>query len=94
MPPTCNRCVHDITIAATGGNLNIIGSQIDGNNVALAAANNLNLLSQQETHRLQSSNQNASGGVGIQIGGDGVGFYAQGSIGQGNARGNGIMAKA
>ncbi|MCJ1888546.1 hemagglutinin repeat-containing protein, partial [Pseudomonas sp. LA21] len=40
-------------------------------------------------HSLQSSNQNASGGVGIQIGSDGLGFYAQASVGQGNAHGNG-----
>jgi filamentous hemagglutinin len=83
------RSNGDVTIAATGGNLNIIGSQIDGNNVALAAANNLNILSQQENHRLQSSNKNASGGVGIQIGSDDVGFYAQGSVGKGSAHGNG-----
>ncbi len=83
------RSNGDVTIAATGGNLNIIGSQIDGNNVALAAANNLNILSQQENHSLQSSNKNASGGVGIQIGSDGVGFYAQGSVGKGSAHGNG-----
>ncbi|WP_240669182.1 hemagglutinin repeat-containing protein [Dyella sp. M7H15-1] len=79
----------DVVMAATGGDLNIIGSQVNGNNVALAAANNLNILSQQENHSLQSSNQNASGGVGIQIGSDGLGFYAQASVGQGNAHGNG-----
>ncbi|WP_414649688.1 hemagglutinin repeat-containing protein [Dyella sp.] len=47
---------------------------MDGNNVALAAANNLNTLNQQENHSLQSSDKNASGGVGIQIGSDGFGF--------------------
>ncbi|QAU23909.1 hypothetical protein EO087_07835 [Dyella sp. M7H15-1] len=79
----------DVVMAATGGDLTIIGSQVNGNNVALAAQNNLNLLSQQENHSLQSSNKNASGGIGIQIGSDGIGFYAQGSVGQGNAHGNG-----
>ena len=83
------RSNGDVTIAATGGDLNIIGSQIDGNNVALAAANSLNIFSQQENHSLQSSNTNASGGVGIQIGSDGVGFYAQASLGKGSAHGNG-----
>jgi filamentous hemagglutinin len=83
------RSAGDITIAATGGDLNIIGSQVDGRNVALAAANNLNFLSQQENHTLQSNNKNASGGVGIQIGSDGVGFYAQASVGKGSAHGNG-----
>ncbi|HET7329512.1 hemagglutinin repeat-containing protein [Dyella sp.] len=85
------RSNGDVTIAATGGDLTLIGSQIDGQNVALAAANNLNILSQQENHSLQSSNKNASGGIGIQIGSDGVGFYAQGSVGKGSAHGNGTM---
>jgi filamentous hemagglutinin len=83
------RSAGDVTIAATGGDLNVIGSQIDGRNVALAAANNLNLLSQAENHTQKSSNQNAGGGVGIQIGSDGVGFYAQASVGKGSAHGNG-----
>ncbi|RUL68724.1 hemagglutinin repeat-containing protein, partial [Dyella choica] len=83
------RSVGDVTIAATGGDLNVIGSKIDGQNVSLAATNNVNLLSQAENHTLKSSNQNASGGVGIQIGSDGVGFYAQASVGKGSAHGNG-----
>jgi len=79
----------DITLAATGGDLNIIGSQINGNNVALAAANNLNILSQAEQHTLESSNKNAGGGAGVQLGTSGIGFYAQASIGKGSAHGNG-----
>jgi len=62
--------------------------EIDGANVT-PIANNLHILSQQENHSLQSSNKNASGGVGIQIGSDGVGFYAQASVGKGSAHGNG-----
>jgi hypothetical protein len=50
----------DIAIAATGGDLNIIGSQVDGTNVALAAANNINLLSQEELHSSKSTNRNGS----------------------------------
>ncbi|WP_266158480.1 hemagglutinin repeat-containing protein [Dyella silvatica] len=83
------RSQGDVTIAATGGDLNIIGSQVTGNNVALAAKNDINLLSQAENHTLQSSNKNASGGLGLQIGTDGVGFYAQASMGKGKAHGNG-----
>ena len=79
----------NVTIAATGGDLNVIGSQISGDNVALAAANNINLLSQAEQHTLKSDNKNASGEVGVQIGTDGIGFYAQASVGKGNAHGNG-----
>jgi filamentous hemagglutinin len=79
----------NVVIAATGGDLNVIGSQIAGDNVALSATNNINLLSQTENHTQTSSNKNASGGVGIQIGTDGIGFYAQASVGKGSAHGNG-----
>lgn len=79
----------NITIAATGGDLNLIASQVNGQNVALAAANNFNVLSQQENHTLESRNKNASEGVGIQVGSNGFGFYAEGSVGKGSAHGNG-----
>ncbi|WP_343133214.1 hemagglutinin repeat-containing protein [Dyella sp. M7H15-1] len=79
----------DVVIAATGGDLTIIGSQVNGQNVALAAANHLNLLSQAENHSLESTNKNASGGIGLQIGSNGFGVYAEGSVGQGSAHGNG-----
>ncbi|WP_052949764.1 hemagglutinin repeat-containing protein [Dyella japonica] len=79
----------NVVIAATGGDLNVIGSQISGDNVGLMAANNINLLSQAEDHTLKNTNKNASGGVGVQIGSDGIGFYAQASVGKGSAHGNG-----
>ena len=79
----------NVTIAATDGDLNVIGSQIKGTNVALAASHNLNLLSQAEQHTDTSRNQNASGGVGVQIGTDGLGIYAQAAVGEGKAHGNG-----
>jgi hypothetical protein len=53
-------------------------------------AHNLNILSQPENHTLQGNIQNASGGVGLQIGTDGFGIYAQGSVGKGSAHGNGV----
>ncbi|WP_202594240.1 hemagglutinin repeat-containing protein, partial [Frateuria defendens] len=83
------RSQGDVTVAATHGDLNVIGSAIAGDNVTLAASHDLNVLSQAEQHRLKSSNRNASGGVGLQIGTDGVGFYAQASVGGGKAHGNG-----
>lgn len=78
----------NVMIAATGGDLNVIGSQISGDNVALAAANNLNLLSQAEQHTDQSSNHNAGGEVGFSVGAT-TGWYASASAGQGKAHGNG-----
>ncbi|WP_404548726.1 hemagglutinin repeat-containing protein [Dyella jejuensis] len=80
----------NVTLAATGGDLDLIGSQVSGQDVALAAANNLNLQSQAENHSLQNTNHNVSGGVGLQIGSDGIGIYAQASGGEGKAHGNGI----
>ncbi|MBZ0134559.1 MAG: hemagglutinin repeat-containing protein, partial [Rhodanobacter sp.] len=83
------RSAGDVTIAATHGDLDVIGSRIDGQNVALAASHDLNLRSQAEQHTLTSTNKNASGGVGLQIGTDGIGFYAEASVGKGKAHGNG-----
>ena len=85
----------NVTIAALddgtvgSGNLSVIGSTVSGNNVTLAAANHLLLQSQAEQHTDTSRNENTSAGVGLQIGTDGVGFYAQASAGKGNAHGNG-----
>ncbi|MGN6322891.1 MAG: hemagglutinin repeat-containing protein [Dyella sp.] len=69
------RSAGDVTNAATAGDLNVIGSQIKGQNVDLSAAHDLNLLSQGENHTLQSSSKNASGGIGVQFGTDGFGIY-------------------
>ncbi|MCW0422622.1 hemagglutinin repeat-containing protein [Xanthomonas sacchari] len=77
----------NVTIAATGGDLNVIGSKIDGQNVALAAANNLNLLSQQETNTEKSSNKNAGGEIGVSVGTT-TGVYLTAYAGKGSAKGN------
>ncbi|UYK88827.1 hemagglutinin repeat-containing protein [Xanthomonas sacchari] len=77
----------NVTIAATGGDLNVIGSKIAGDNVALAAANNLNLLSQQETNTTKSENKNAGGEIGVSVGAT-TGYYLTVSAGKGNAKGN------
>jgi filamentous hemagglutinin len=82
------RSNGDVTIAATGGDLNVVGSQIDGGNVALAAANNLNLLSQLEDHSSKSTNRNGSGEIGFSIGSQ-TGIYVSASVGKGKAVGNG-----
>ncbi|WP_181143200.1 hemagglutinin repeat-containing protein [Xanthomonas arboricola] len=77
----------DVTIAATGGDLNVIGSKIAGENVALAAANNLNLLSNKETNTTKSENKNAGGEIGISVGAV-TGYYLTVSAGKGSAKGN------
>src|SRR5699024_4192824 len=62
------RSQGDVTIAATNGDLDIIGSQIKGQNVALAASHDLNLLSQVEQHTQKQSGAHAGGQVGVSIG--------------------------
>ncbi|QWT19822.1 hemagglutinin repeat-containing protein [Bacillus sp. NP157] len=83
------RSNGDVTIAATGGDLNIIGSEVTGNNVALAAAHDINLLSQAEQHTLKNDSKNSSGGVGVSFGTSGLGIFAEASVGNGKVRGNG-----
>jgi len=78
----------DVTIAATNGDLNVIGSQVSGDNVALAASHDLNLLSQAEQHTQSDHSANARGELGISIGSQ-TGFYATADGGKGVAHGNG-----
>ncbi|HEV7776299.1 MAG TPA: hemagglutinin repeat-containing protein, partial [Luteibacter sp.] len=82
------RSAGDVTIAATGGDLNIVGSEVDGKNVALAASRNINLVSQAEQHEMKSSNKNGSGEIGFSIGSQ-TGFYVTASAGRGKGVGNG-----
>nr|WP_242628955.1 hemagglutinin repeat-containing protein [Xanthomonas oryzae] len=79
----------NVTIAATGGDLNVIGSKISGENVALGAAHNLNLLSQQENNTSKSENKNAGGEVGVSVGAT-TGYYVSVSAGKGSAKGNSV----
>ncbi len=79
----------NVTIGATGGDLTIIGGEVTGKNVALAASHDINLLSQSEDHTLKNDSKNASGSVGVSFGSDGFGIYASASVGSGKAHGNG-----
>jgi hypothetical protein len=82
------RSDGDVTIVAKNGDLNVIGSQIDGKNVALAATGDLNLLSQLEAHTQKSSSANASGEIGFSVGSQ-TGIYVTANVGKGIAHGNG-----
>ncbi|WP_313695999.1 hemagglutinin repeat-containing protein, partial [Achromobacter mucicolens] len=80
---------------AGSGNLSIIGSDVTGKNVLLAATNDLHLLSQAQTSTETSTNKNSGWKVGIGIGvsdsgsGGGINIFASGYAGKGNANGNG-----
>ncbi|MEP9694581.1 hemagglutinin repeat-containing protein [Xanthomonas euvesicatoria] len=77
----------NVTIAATSGDLNVIGSKINGENVALSAANDLNLLSNLETNTNKSENKNAGGEIGVSVGTT-TGVYLTAYAGKGSAKGN------
>ncbi|WP_413623811.1 hemagglutinin repeat-containing protein [Luteibacter sp. Lutesp34] len=79
----------NVTIGATGGDLTIIGGEVTGKNVALAATHDINLLSQSEEHSLKNDSKNAAGSIGVSFGSDGFGIYASASVGSGKAHGNG-----
>lgn len=80
---------------AGSGNLSIVGSDVTGKNVLLAATNDLHLLSQAQTSTETSTNKNSGWKVGIGIGvsdsgsGGGINIFASGYAGKGNATGNG-----
>ena len=81
--------------AAGTGNVSIIGSDLVGRNVLLAATNDLMLQSQAETSTEVSTSKNSGWKVGVGIGvsdsgsGGGINVFASGYAGSGKARGNG-----
>lgn len=77
-----------VSIAATDGHLNVVGSQVDGRTVALAATGNINLRGQEEEHTTASRNKSGSAEVGVSIGST-TGFYVSADVGRGKASGNG-----
>lgn len=78
---------------ARSGNINIFGSSLDAQNLALDAANNITIQSAQNTHSLDSENMNIGGAVGVSVGvgkgASGLSFFADVSAGMGNEEGNG-----
>ncbi|RBL87446.1 hypothetical protein DDE05_03535, partial [Streptomyces cavourensis] len=81
-------------VAGTG-NLSIIGSDLAGKNVLLAATNDLMLQSQALTSTEVSTNKNSGWKLGVGIGvsdsgsGGGINIFASGYVGSGSAKGNG-----
>ncbi|WP_321872041.1 hemagglutinin repeat-containing protein, partial [Paraburkholderia tropica] len=77
--------------AATGdgtpgsGNLTIAGSNVNANDVILAASNKVNLVNTTDTDSTRSTNESSSGSVGISYGTSGFGVDASMSKAHGNA---------
>ncbi|WP_269474155.1 hemagglutinin repeat-containing protein [Stenotrophomonas maltophilia] len=78
----------DVSIVATAGDLNIIGSQVKGDNVTLAARDNITLRSEAEDHTQSSKNKSGSGEIGFSIGAQ-TGWYVSASTAKGKGSGNG-----
>ena len=84
----------NLFITATGGDITAIGSQMKaGKDVVLNAADDINLISSQNTQWLESENQSSGGSLGIGIGvgksGAGINISASGNSSKGHEKGNG-----
>ncbi|WP_317920627.1 MULTISPECIES: hemagglutinin repeat-containing protein [unclassified Cupriavidus] len=77
----------------TAGNLNIIGSNIDANKVALGAKNDINIVAATDTNESHSTNKSSSASVGVSYGtgpnnaGFGVSASASKSTGNSDSQG-------
>ncbi|WP_371748167.1 hemagglutinin repeat-containing protein [Cupriavidus sp. AcVe19-6a] len=69
----------------TAGNLNIVGSDIDANKVALGAKHDINIVSATDTDESHSTNKSSSASVGVSYGAQGFGVSASASKAKGNA---------
>ncbi|MGP6472806.1 hemagglutinin repeat-containing protein [Rahnella aceris] len=86
----------NLSITATGGDITVIGSQIKaGLDVALNAADDINLISSQNTQWLEGENSSSGGAIGIGIGmgesGAGINISASGNASRGSESGNGTQ---
>ncbi|MGR5890909.1 hemagglutinin repeat-containing protein [Raoultella planticola] len=85
---------RDLSITAREGNLNAVGSQLKaGNDVALSASRDINLVSAKNTSLLEGKNDSHGGtvgvGIGVGSGGWGISVSASANKGKGSESGNG-----
>ncbi|WP_262084565.1 MULTISPECIES: hemagglutinin repeat-containing protein [Stenotrophomonas] len=86
----------DVVIAATGGDLTVVGSSVSGRNVDLAAAKDLMIRSSEDRYAQDSRNQSQGGEIGVAIsgssgGGAAIGVYVGANAARGKADGNGTV---
>src|SRR5690606_23030805 len=80
----------DVAIVARSGDLSVTGSQVEGDNVALAAARDLILQSAQESHAMDARDRASSGEIGITMGTEaGIGVYVSAHAARGDGEGSG-----
>ncbi|HHT0188780.1 TPA: hemagglutinin repeat-containing protein, partial [Raoultella planticola] len=85
---------RDLSITAREGDLNAVGSQLKaGNDVALSASRDINLVSAENTSLLEGKNDSHGGtvgvGIGVGSGGWGISVSASANKGKGSESGNG-----
>jgi filamentous hemagglutinin len=73
------------------GNLTIAGSDIDANNVALTAQNQVNLVNSTNTDSTRSTNESSSASVGVSYGTQGWGVSGSMSNAHGDANSDAVM---
>ncbi|WP_215830891.1 hemagglutinin repeat-containing protein [Pelorhabdus rhamnosifermentans] len=81
---------QNLNIAAFGGDITIKGSQLDGKNINLTAAKDVNLEAAQNTTHNQTTTSGSSSGIGVDISAKGAGAFVQGSKNKGNENGDTI----
>lgn len=86
---------NNLTINATGTDINIQGSQLQaGKNASLTAARDVNLSSSQNSQTLDGKNESHGGSVGVGInfgqGANGISLSASANKGKGSETGNGV----
>ncbi|WP_394003246.1 hemagglutinin repeat-containing protein [Luteimonas sp. WGS1318] len=82
----------DVSIVARSGDLAVVGSTIDGDNIALVAANDILLRSSQDVSTHTSRSESQSGEVGITIGTEaGIGVYVAAAMAKGRGDGSGLV---
>ncbi|MBH1621673.1 hemagglutinin repeat-containing protein [Stenotrophomonas maltophilia] len=86
----------DVVIAATGGDLTVVGSNVSGRNVDLVAARDLVVRSSEDRYAQDSRNQSQGGEIGVAIsgssgGGAAIGVYVGANAARGKADGNGTI---
>ncbi|HFP9232204.1 TPA: hemagglutinin repeat-containing protein [Raoultella planticola] len=85
---------HDLSITDREGDLNAVGSQLKaGNDMALSASRDINLVSAENTSLLEGKNDSHGGtvgvGIGVGSGGWGISVSASANKGKGSESGNG-----
>ncbi|MCE5287479.1 MAG: hemagglutinin repeat-containing protein [Pelosinus sp.] len=72
------------------GNINIIGSSVNGQDITLNAAKDINLTSAENTTGTQTTSSSSSAGVGVTMSSKGTGVFVNGSKANTNGDGNTI----